>query len=105
LHHRAVHGTGALWGKWVSFSVLILEKRPPAPDLQKTVKPPRVRLYGFLQGAWPFGVIEAIWAVIAPSPLANADAGYSVRGKKAKPRAFALRIVLSCQLGWAHNSA
>jgi hypothetical protein len=22
-------------------------------------------LYGFLQGAWPFGVIEAIWAVVA----------------------------------------
>lgn len=22
-------------------------------------------IYGFLQGAWPFGVIEAIWAVIA----------------------------------------
>jgi hypothetical protein len=22
-------------------------------------------VYGFLQGAWPFGVIEAIWAVIA----------------------------------------
>jgi hypothetical protein len=21
--------------------------------------------YGFLQGAWPFGVIEAIWAIIA----------------------------------------
>jgi hypothetical protein len=21
--------------------------------------------YGFLQGAWPFGVIEAIWAVVA----------------------------------------
>jgi hypothetical protein len=21
--------------------------------------------YGFLQGAWPFGVIEAIWSVIA----------------------------------------
>jgi hypothetical protein len=21
--------------------------------------------YGFLQGAWPFGVIEAIWAAIA----------------------------------------
>lgn len=21
--------------------------------------------YGFLQGAWPFGVIEAIWALIA----------------------------------------
>jgi hypothetical protein len=28
----------------------------------------RVRLgshYGFLQGAWPFGVIEAIWAGVA----------------------------------------
>ena len=22
-------------------------------------------LYGFLQGAWPFGVIEAIWALVA----------------------------------------
>ena len=21
--------------------------------------------YGFLQGAWPFGLIEAIWAVVA----------------------------------------
>ena len=21
--------------------------------------------YGFLQGAWPFGVIEAIWAIVA----------------------------------------
>jgi hypothetical protein len=26
-------------------------------------------VYGFLQGAWPFGVIEAIWTVVA------ADAG------------------------------
>jgi hypothetical protein len=22
-------------------------------------------LYGFLQGAWPFGLIEGIWAVVA----------------------------------------
>ena len=21
--------------------------------------------YGFLQGAWPFGIVEAIWAIIA----------------------------------------
>jgi len=21
--------------------------------------------YGFLQGAWPFGVVEAIWALVA----------------------------------------
>lgn len=22
-------------------------------------------LYGFLQGAWPFGIVEAIWVVVA----------------------------------------
>ncbi len=22
-------------------------------------------VYGFLQGAWPFGIIEAIWALVA----------------------------------------
>jgi hypothetical protein len=22
-------------------------------------------VYGFLQGAWPFGLIEAVWAVVA----------------------------------------
>jgi hypothetical protein len=22
-------------------------------------------VYGFLQGAWPFGIVEAIWSVIA----------------------------------------
>jgi hypothetical protein len=34
-------------------------------------------VYGFLQGAWPFGLVEAVWAIIAlrrwwlePSPAA-----------------------------------
>jgi Na+/citrate or Na+/malate symporter len=22
-------------------------------------------IYGFIQGAWPFGIVEAIWAVVA----------------------------------------
>ena len=22
-------------------------------------------IYGFLQGAWPFGLVEAVWAVVA----------------------------------------
>ena len=22
-------------------------------------------LYGFLQGAWPFGIVEAVWSVVA----------------------------------------
>jgi hypothetical protein len=28
-------------------------------------------LYGFLSGAWPFGVIEAIWALVAARRFAN----------------------------------
>lgn len=32
--------------------------------------------YGFLQGAWPFGVVEAIWSVVALRRFsARADAG------------------------------
>lgn len=23
-------------------------------------------IYGFLQGAWPFGLVEAIWSLVAP---------------------------------------
>ena len=26
-------------------------------------------IYGFLQGAWPFGIVEAVWAVIAARRL------------------------------------
>jgi hypothetical protein len=22
-------------------------------------------IYGFLQGAWPFGIVEAVWALVA----------------------------------------
>ena len=32
-------------------------------------------LYGFLQGAWPFGVVEAIWSGVAVQPLAGAVKG------------------------------
>jgi hypothetical protein len=24
-------------------------------------------IYGFLQGAWPFGLVEAVWSVVANS--------------------------------------
>jgi hypothetical protein len=30
--------------------------------------------YGFLQGAWPFGIVEAIWAVVALRRWINARA-------------------------------
>ncbi len=29
-------------------------------------------IYGFLQGAWPFGVVEAVWAVVAFARLSKA---------------------------------
>ena len=28
-------------------------------------------IYGFLQGAWPFGLVEAIWSVVAIRRWAN----------------------------------
>ena len=31
--------------------------------------------YGFLQGAWPFGVVEAIWAGVAVYRWRTADIG------------------------------
>lgn len=34
--------------------------------------------YGFLQGAWPFGVVEAVWALVALRRFARPVA--SVRG-------------------------
>lgn len=29
-------------------------------------------LYGFLQGAWPFGVVEAVWSIVAVQRWARA---------------------------------
>ena len=31
-------------------------------------------LYGFISGAWPFGVIEAIWSVVALRRFASQNA-------------------------------
>ncbi len=30
-------------------------------------------LYGFMQGAWPFGLVEAVWSVVAFRRWANAN--------------------------------
>ena len=42
-----------------------LEDRNPAYILAFAGACGLASIYGFLQGAWPFGVVEAIWAVIA----------------------------------------
>jgi hypothetical protein len=42
-----------------------LETRSPWFVLGFAIACARGSAYGFLQGAWPFGVVEAIWAVVA----------------------------------------
>ena len=42
-----------------------LEDRSPWFILAMTVACLLASVYGFLQGAWPFGVLEVIWAGVA----------------------------------------
>jgi hypothetical protein len=42
-----------------------LEDRNPAYVLAFAGACALASIYGFMQGAWPFGVVEAIWALIA----------------------------------------
>jgi hypothetical protein len=42
-----------------------LEDRSPGFVLAFAVACALASVYGFLQGAWPFGVVEAIWAIVA----------------------------------------
>jgi len=42
-----------------------LEERHPGYILGFALACALGSIYGFLQGAWPFGIVEAIWAVVA----------------------------------------
>lgn len=42
-----------------------LEKRSPWFILGFAAACALGSVYGFLQGAWPFGLVEAVWAVVA----------------------------------------
>ena len=42
-----------------------LEQRSPSFVLAFAGACAAGSLYGFLQGAWPFGLVEAIWAIVA----------------------------------------
>ncbi len=55
-------GTGA-----VSFMMLMyaLERRHPGFVLGFSLGCVLSSAYGFLSGAWPFGVVEAVWAIVA----------------------------------------
>jgi hypothetical protein len=53
----------------VSVSVMLLcyalERRSPWYTFGMASACVAAAVYGFLQGAWPFGVLEALWALIA----------------------------------------
>jgi hypothetical protein len=57
-----------LFGLFAVSAMLVtyaLEKRSPWFILGFAVSCLMGSAYGFLQGAWPFGLVEAIWAVVA----------------------------------------
>lgn len=57
-----------LFGLFAVTAMLVtyaLEKRSPWFILGFAASCLLGSAYGFLQGAWPFGLVEAIWAVVA----------------------------------------
>jgi len=57
-----IFGLFAVTAMLVSYA---LEKRSPWFILAFALSCALGSAYGFLQGAWPFGVVEAFWAVVA----------------------------------------
>jgi hypothetical protein len=58
----AVFGLLAVTAMLVCYA---LEERSPWFTLAFAASCALGSVYGFLQGAWPFGVIEAIWSAVA----------------------------------------
>lgn len=57
-----------LFGLFAVTAMLVfyaLEERGPFNILGFAAACALGSVYGFLQGAWPFGVVEAIWSVVA----------------------------------------
>lgn len=57
-----LYGLVAVTAMVVTYS---LERRSPWFILAFAASCVLGSVYGFLQGAWPFGIVEAIWAAIA----------------------------------------
>lgn len=54
-----------LFGVTAMLVFYALEDRSPWSVLGFAVACGLGSIYGFLQGAWPFGLVEAVWAVVA----------------------------------------
>ena len=48
--------------------------------------------YGFLQGAWPFGLVEAVWALVALRPAPSVPTPTTVWGTEVALRSLPLWI-------------
>jgi len=65
---RAIVNPLAAFGLFAVTAMLVcyaLEKRSPWFILGFAAACALGSAYGFLQGAWPFGLVEAIWSVVA----------------------------------------
>jgi len=62
MDHLTIFGLVAVTSMLVAYA---LEKRSPWFILAFAGACVLGSIYGFLQGAWPFGVVEAIWAIVA----------------------------------------
>ena len=67
-----------IYGVIAVTSVLVfyaLESRAAAFVLAFAAACIAASIYGFLQGAWPFGVVEAIWSAVALNRWRHARTG------------------------------
>lgn len=58
----------SLFGLFAVTAMLVsyaFEKKSPWFILAFSIACALGSIYGFLQGAWPFGVVEAIWSLVA----------------------------------------
>jgi hypothetical protein len=62
MDHLTIFGLVAVTSMLVTYA---LEKRSPWFILAFAGSCVLGSIYGFLQGAWPFGLVEAIWAIVA----------------------------------------
>jgi hypothetical protein len=58
----SIFGLFAVSAMLISYA---LEKRSPWYILAFAASCALGSAYGFMQGAWPFGIVEAIWSVVA----------------------------------------
>jgi hypothetical protein len=68
LYNRNAMTALTVFGLFAVTAMLIfyaLEKRSPWFIFAFAIACALGSIYGFLQGAWPFGVVEAIWSAVA----------------------------------------